>query len=147
MRMRMLWARTVAVVLICLLGAALAGCGPGLSDWGYDLPNGYAIWRCNSETIVLGKKTSDYSMENRVGSYISAFCHDDRYVCVKQIGNKEDLNATNGETTSFYVIDTLEDIVFGPYGGDELDGKLKELNVALPGAWIKTVPRPRGAAG
>ncbi len=74
--------RLAAALLIGLFVAALAGCGPGLSDWSYDLPNDYAIWRCNSRTINLGKKTSDCSMEERVGSYISMFCYDDRYVCV-----------------------------------------------------------------
>ena len=133
--------RLAAALLLCLFAAALAGCGPGLSDWSYDLPNGYAIWRSNSMTINLGKKTSDYSMENRIDSYISAFCYDERYVCVKRLRSRDDPNAA-----VFYAVDTLEDSVFGPFTADELAEKMKELDTALPGEWIQTVPRPKGAS-
>ncbi|MBO4298462.1 MAG: DUF3997 domain-containing protein, partial [Clostridia bacterium] len=99
-----------------------------------------------SQTIVLGKKTSDYTMEKRIDAYISAFCYDERYVCVKQLESRTDSASMNDGAAVFYVIDTLEDSVFGPYTDDTLATKMKELNSTLPGEWIKTVPRPQGAA-
>ncbi len=116
------------------------------NDWRYKLPNNYEIWRVNSREIVLGELESEYSLATVVDEYISEFCYNERYVCVKRVDVPEDLNEEiDTSNPEYYIVDTAEDIPYGPYDINEFYDKKEELQITGLSSWIATKPRPEGA--
>ena len=70
----------IAFTLICLT-LFLSSCG--ISDWSYDLPNGYEIVRVNSYSVVFGKNGRRFN--TTIDRYVIAFCHNDSYIGLKRV--------------------------------------------------------------
>lgn len=139
-------------LIILFMGLLLlCGCGPGLSDWSYDLlPKDYEIWRVNSQNIVLGRR-SNSGLTHTVEPYILEFCSNDRWIGAKRLvlddsvtaqTNVRELDTSDAE---FYLVDTETDTVHGPYTQKEYENRLALLEVGTMGAWIETYPAPEGA--
>ena len=142
--------RWIRFVLLIILAFILTGCG--LGDWNYDLPNGYAIWRINSQDIALVKLENEYSGTCVIDRYILEFCYNDTYIGIKRLMVDESIpyQDVNIETMdhsnpSYYLVNTLEDKVMGPYTAEEYDDQIKAMGVETMCDWIKTVPKPDGA--
>ena len=78
--------------------------------------------------------------------------YDDRYIGAKRAVFDENLSPKdvdqeliNSSPVEFYLIDTLNDTVYGPHTETEYQDKCKFLNIGDLNNWIKTVPRPEGA--
>ena len=56
-----------------------------------------------------------------------------------------DIETMDHSNPSYYLVDTLEDKVMGPYTAEEYDDQIKEMGVETMCDWIKTVPKPDGA--
>jgi len=115
-------------------------------DWSVNLPNDYEIWRINSKSIVLVKSPLSSKTETIVSNYINAYCHDERYVglwCAKD--GPDDLLGAAAELDTFYLVDTREDLRYGPFTPTEYGAFCRGQN--LPGfdAWVKTHPAPKEA--
>ena len=73
------------------------------------------------------------------------------YIGVKQIQGKAEQtykdieDETNSLTPNYYIIDTKNDIVYGPYDIADYQQKCENLNIDDFSQWIKTVPIPEGA--
>lgn len=143
--------KLIALIGILILIVILTSCGAGWQDWEYDhLPNDYEIWRINSEDIVLMKNKG--STERVINRYILEFCYNDSYIGIKKIMVDEnipyhevyieELDATN---PSYFLVDTVNDTVMGPYTSEEYTIKIKDLEIESMCDWIKTVPKPQGA--
>lgn len=143
--------RDVLLIGALILTLMLTSCG-GLQDWIYDkLPNGYEIWRVNSQDIGLCKREGD-STELKIDRYITAFCYNDSYIGIQRLMidesipyadvNIEEMDQSN---PSYYLVDAANDLIMGPYTAEEYDDQIKALNIQALCDWIKTVPKPEGA--
>lgn len=143
----------IIAILIALLTAILMlAFSQAFQDWTYDkLPNGYEIWRINSEDISLIKTDGD-SSDLRIDRYILEFCYNDSYIGIKRLmidenlpyqeAHIEDMDASN---PSYYLVDTVNDVVMGPYTAEEYENQIIALKIDTMCDWIKTVPMPEGA--
>lgn len=141
------------IALVCFFG--LSSCENvnfGVNDWKYDkLPNGYEIWRINSQDIVLGK-FNDISLDRVIDRYIIEFCYNDTYICVKQLAIDEDIPYEDVDVSKldysnpdYYIVNTSSDTVYGPYNFSGYEQQCKDLNIVKLSKWIKTVPTPKDA--
>lgn len=116
-------------------------------DWSYKLPNNYEIWHINSRKIICGKKDGKNSLSNIISeNYILEFNYNERYVCLKCVEVTQDFSTEIDESNpNFYIIDTMEDAVYGAYTNADFEGKVKDMNLLFNSNWIKTKPIPDGA--
>ena len=161
--------KILTIILVCLLClvvviavdfARLAVCFFALvliatdfnptGDWEYtNLPNGYAVIRVNSQTIVLCSARRNI----RLNTYISSFCSNDRYIAVRWIDlaniesqyEFEKIRAHCDEAV-WYLVDTTDDALYGPFATETaFEAACAEQGVGELGPWIDTVPRPDGS--
>ncbi len=113
--------------------------GPGPSDWEYVLPNGYELWKLNSNEIVINDM-EDSTTEIGIPSFIKEFSYDERYVFTR---NVESISNNNIFDEAYYVLDTEKDQVYGPFDGiEELKTQCENLRLELPQKWYRTYPDP-----
>lgn len=142
----------LVAVLLVVLWLLLLRCSPGMNDWIYDkLPNGYEIWHVNSESIVLMKRTGE-STDSKMGRYIMKFCYNDSYIGIQRLTFSEDtpygqpsVKDMDTSNPDYYLVDTVNDVVMGPYTAEAYEKQVKDLGIEGLGDWIATVPRPEGA--
>lgn len=134
--------------IFCIL-ALIFFSGCGLGDWGYDMQNGYSIWRVNSRSIVCGKNSGPNSIDRVVDDYVARFYYNSRYIFLYCVDVPEDVQEdvdSSDPNPDFYIIDVTTDEVTGPLTYEEFDDLLVYIlgeNEAL--SWINTTPRPEGA--
>ena len=116
----------------------LSGCA-GTSDWSYELPNNYEVWRINSDDIII-KNLNTQSNVDKISGFIKEFSYDTRYVFTR---NVESINDNNILNEKYYILDTENDMVYGAYDSlEELEKSAKELNLQIPEKWYRTSPDP-----
>ena len=122
-------------------------CSCSVGNWTYDqLPNDYEIWYFDSENIDLAKVYSNGNGGSIViDGYISEFCCNDQYIGIMRITEERTMDGTMESITEYYLIDTAEDKVFGPYELERYESYSEELGIEDMGDWIRTSPRPKGA--
>ena len=116
-------------------------------DWTVLLPNGYEIWRINSESIVLVKATSEGEYDTVVDAYINAYFYDAGYIglwCAAD--GSDDLLGAAPERDRFYLIDTQAEFSCEPLSFGELEALCKDLPIPALDLWTKTSPAPGEAA-
>lgn len=113
--------KTIAVLLLIAFALAVCGCQ---GDWRYDLIGGYAITRINSKCICLvyyeePDGPGSYVIEN---FFVTDFCRNERFIGVQGIPTA-DIFAADEELAQtercFYLVDTVDGNVYGPYSGRE----------------------------
>ena len=112
-------------------------------DWSVHLPNDYEIWRINSKDIVLVKDPPAGTSDTIVSNYINAYCYDQRYIglwCAKD--GPDDLLGVAPELDRFYLVDTQEDLLYGPFTPTEYDAICLEKDLSGFNDWTKTYPAP-----
>lgn len=127
------------ITFITLISVLFLSSCAGVSDWNYELPNDYEVWRVNSEDIII-KYVGEETVEAKIPSFVKEFSYDERYVFSR---NVEDILSNNIVDETYYVLDTLERKVYGPFDSvEELQKKALELNVEIPKKWYRTSPDP-----
>lgn len=81
----------------------LTGCA-GIDDWSYELPNGYEVWRINSNEIIV-KCVSDTTNNVNIPSFVKEFSYDDRFICTRNVLS---INENNIFNEIYYILDTKE---------------------------------------
>ncbi len=130
--------------LLCLaLAFLLAGCiGPGASDWRYELPNDYEIWRINSRSIRCIRAEGNQG-SHVLDGYVSAFCYDERNVGLQCVSVSEDLQEEiDTSAPDYYLLDTQTGELSGPWSLAEWEGNAAGLAELCP--WKATNPAPKG---
>lgn len=129
--------KKVVVFISIVLSMFLSACA-GVSDWSYKLPNNYEVWRINSKKIVV-KYVGEEIVDAEIPSYIKEFAYDDRYVCTR---NVESIDDNNIFSERYYILDTKEQKLNGPYDTQEkFKTAIDEMNVCLD-EWYRTSPDP-----
>ncbi len=133
MKKRFLWIAiffTVGAVIIYLITI------PKEEKWIYDLlPNEYVIEKKSNIKVVLKDK------QIGIEDYIAEFCYGKQYIALKCLdANSDNINV------KFYIIDTKNDELYGPYLDQETYEKVKEKIVDEElSNWIETITKPEGA--
>ena len=167
----------LVIITVLLTLSYFTSCGPGLNDWRYDLPNGYRVSRSNPKGVGIacpGVDTKDTAVGAWDGeNTVVQFCHNDRFVGAQtilqdhfyiyhaeyfseggssinkpQAKNEESLPKTKEEVpVNYFIIDTLENILYGPFATEEeYIAQLEELGIEEM-EWIGTYYEPDGAYG
>ncbi len=144
MKKRLLWILIVFVVgliLICLFT------NPKIEKWTYDLPNDYAIKKTSSTQVVLGKyidglfEVEKDGKQMGIEDYIAEFSYGKNIIALKCLVEKE-----NNIQVIFYIVDTKQDYIYGPYQDEETYESVKEKIVDEElSDWIETIKIPQGA--
>ena len=142
----------LVAVLLVVLWLLLLRCSPGMNDWIYDeLPNEYEIGHINSIEINLLKRDGE-STRIRVDQHITKFCSNDVYIGIERLpvddsitNASERIEKMNNSTPEYFLVDTVNDVVMGPYTAEAYEKQVKDLGIEGLGDWIATVPRPEGA--
>ena len=124
------------LIFICLI--FLTSCA-GVSDWSYQLPNGYQVWRINSGEIII-KYVGEETVDTGIPSFIKEFSYDDRYVFTRNI---DDVSENNIFEETYYALDTEERKIYGPFENMEImKNKAEEWSCNVPAKWYRTSPDP-----
>lgn len=110
----------------------------GVSDWSYKLPNNYEVWGINSKEIMV-KYVGDKTVNAEIPSFVKEFAYDYRYVCSRNI---ESIDENNIFSEEYYILDTEEQKLYGPYATQtEFESALEEMKISLV-KWYRTSPDP-----
>ena len=144
MKRRLLW-----ISIFFIIGAVLIYIftNPKIEKWTYNLPNNYAIKKTSETSVALGKyinnifETKYNNKQIGIEDYIAEFCYGKRYISLKC------LESSNSDIiVKFYIIDTKEENIYGPYETEEIYQKVKDKIVDEElNNWIKTITKPDGA--
>ena len=150
--MRMFFRNTsIFLCLICLF-TSICSCA-GLSDWGYRLPNGYEISRCNNIDICLIEdQDGDGGGSIIIDTHIKYFCYNDTYVGIKQIPLVcdeiivADFDSDDYDENSivYFLLDTATKEIYGPYTKEEYTKQCTALHIESMCEWIDTKTKPSG---
>lgn len=142
--------RVLIILVIFFLVAAVIYfiTSPKVEIWTYkNLPNQYAIKKTSSTEVVLGKysgnifETKKDSKVIGVEDYIAEFSYGKNYISLKCLESKK-----NQIEIKFYIVDTKNEEVYGPYKNEETYNEVKkEIIDEDIGEWIKTITTPKGA--
>ncbi len=125
------------IILSVVIFILLTGCA-GVDDWSYELPNGYEVWRINSNEIIV-KCVSDATNNVNIPSFVKEFTYNDRFVCTRNVPS---INENNIFNEIYYILDTKEKVLHGPFESiEEFQNKLKEFEIVTE-KWYRTSPDP-----
>ncbi|MCD5407442.1 MAG: DUF3997 domain-containing protein [Desulfotomaculum sp.] len=126
------------IILVCLITFATGCVGPGVSDYGYDLINGYEVVRWATDRIVINGP-SGIVIKSRVTKvawnerYILAF----QYPLISEEGDVDVDEVDAGgdaypdkKNPNYWIINSENDIVFGPYNEEEFKDKRAEFEIS-----------------
>ncbi len=116
----------ILLLFISLQIFVLSSCGAG--DWHYSgLPGDYEIWRINSKTITLVKRTSDTGANSVIPSYVSEVAWDENFILAQRQPTSDSYNAS----VSYYIVDVNSDEVHGPFTESEFHACAEDLQISL----------------
>ena len=126
-------------IRLCVFSAIIivfiTSCGPGTTDWSYELPNGYRISRYNSKEVFVAGGRACTSDPKYIKCSVTDFAYDDRYVFTKHCLNDDEMY--------YYILDTEKELLYGAYDNmEKMKIKAKELGVGVPEGWISTENKP-----
>lgn len=144
MKKRFLW-----IIVFFIIGAVIVYfiTIPKVEKWTYDLPNDYAIKKTSSTEVTLGKyidglfEVKQDDKQIGVEDYIAEFSYGENYVALKCLET-----TNNGVKVKFYIIDTKNDNIYGPYQDEQTYNAVSEKIVEEKlNNWIETIKMPNGA--
>lgn len=122
------------IIIVLLIVTSCAG----TNDWSYDLPNGFEVWHINSKEIKVVYLGDDLGLE--IPSFVKEFTYDSQYVFTR---NVDDIGVNNIFDEKFYILDTKNKILYGPYNKvDDFINELKNLQIDFPTHWYRTSSDP-----
>ena len=125
------------IILSVVIFILLTGCA-GIDDWLYELPNGYEVWRINSNEIIV-KCVSDTTNNVNIPSFVKEFSYDDRFIYTRNVLS---INENNIFNEIYYILDTKEKALHGLFGSiEEFKNKLNEFEIVAE-KWYRTSPDP-----
>lgn len=142
--------RILLITIFFLIGAFIVYfiTEPKLEKWTYDLlPNNYAIKKTSNTDVVLGKyinglfDTKNGDKQIGVEEYVAEFSYGKNYIALKCL-------EPNGDSVKvkFYIIDSKNEDVYGPYENEEIYNEVKEKIIDEElNEWIETIKMPEGA--
>lgn len=141
--------RLLLITIFFLIGAIIIYfiTEPKVEKWIYNLPNNYVIKKESDTKIQLGKYIDNrivFKKDNKqigIEEYIAEFSYSQNYVSLKCLESTDE-----NIIVKFYIIDTKNENIYGPYLDEETYNKVKEKIVDEElNKWIETIKMPKGA--
>ena len=102
------------------------------NKWTKQLINGYVIRKEASDKINIGIISKDKFI-SKISDYVFEYSYGKRYILLKCLDNK------NGLVINYYIIDSLDNIVYGKYSSyQEFNEKVLELDDNFS-EYVKTI--------
>ena len=126
-------------VIISIIVISLCACGPGITDYSYEVGTGYQVFRssAHSVSVVPIENGSDKPI---IPTKVVQIAWNDRYVLAKRNGMKQvypDPNNLDYSHTvpdesivEYYILDTIDFVLYGGFDFQEFEEKKKELNIS-----------------
>lgn len=138
--------RLFILIILTIIGLLIidSQVKPKVRLWSYDkLPNDYIIEKKSEIKMIIGKKSQDKIITKRndkkigLEKYIAEFSYSDNYITLKCASSNEETSSIDVE---FYIIDTKNEDIYGPYDLEStyLEVKEKIVTEELTN-WIKTL--------
>ena len=141
----------IVLFIVSTVCAPLCACG--LSDWDYDLPNGYYVARGNYKRIFLA-----YGNGNGLGTtitpkdkYVSYFAYNEVYIVAQTITLPEEIEPDEIEPflkhakVAYYIVNSETQEVYEELTQEEYEALISELQITHLCDWIPTITKPKGA--
>ncbi|WOO43749.1 DUF3997 domain-containing protein [Rubellicoccus peritrichatus] len=111
--------------------------GPGTHDFHAPVSNGYSIWRTSSHQISIAPDSYVSGSTAIIPTKVIECDFDERFVIAKRQGlrqsNPDDTHSTHKEPDpsvfDYWILDTSQAVVYGPFNSNEFREKRKELGV------------------
>ena len=120
---------------------------PKVEKWIYNLPNNYIIEKESDTKVQLGKYIDNeliFEKDNKqigIEEYIAEFNYSEDYVSLKCLETTDE-----NIIVKFYIIDTKNEDIYGPYLDEETYNEEKEKIVYQElNGWIETIRMPKDA--
>lgn len=136
--------KKLKIITLIFFITFLCGC-TNTNKWEVSLPNNYEIRRINNTTVVLGKLVEEKFVTEidgiKIGieEYVSKFSYSNNYIaamCIIPTDDKIDIK--------YYIVDSKNSNLYGPYDSEETYNKVKEKIVDENlGEWIDTIEKPQ----
>ena len=124
----------------------------GVSDWEYELPNGYFVSRINATNIcICHLENEQYSMYTVViDKYITCFSYNDTYICARRLevelqAKPEEILNMDFDEAWYCILNAGTGEVYDSLTEEEYDKLIEELNITNLCDWIGTDKKPEGA--
>ena len=138
--------RLIIIGFITIVGLILINCfaHPKVELWTYeDLPNDYVIEKKSETDMVIGKKESNKIItqkdDKKIGieEYIAEFSYGENYIALKCLNPNQKQNTVE---VRFYIIDSQNEDIYGPYDLESTYLEVKEKIVTEElNDWINTM--------
>lgn len=141
--------RLLFITIFFLIGAFIIYfiTEPKVEKWIYELPNDYVIKKTSDTDVILGKYIDDSfevkTKEKQIGvvDYIAEFSYSENYIALKCLEPTDD-----SVKVKFYIVDTKNEDIYGPYHDQETYNAVSEEIVEEELTnWIETINKPKGA--
>lgn len=141
--------RLIFITIFFLVGAFIIYfiTDPKVEKWTYDLPNDYAIKKTSDTEVVLGKYIDGLfeveTSEKQIGieDYVAEFAYSKNYIALKCLESTD-----NSVELKFYIIDSENENIYGPYNNEETyNAVLEKIVDEELNDWIETIKMPDGA--
>lgn len=104
---------------------------PKIETWKITLPNNYILEKVTEEKFILEKKDNN---KTKIEDYIAEYAYGKKYISIKCAKNEN-----NNILVYFYIIDSENNDIYGPYNDEETYNKVKEKIIDEEiSEWIKT---------
>lgn len=137
--------RLIIIGFITVIGLIIINCfvHPKVELWTYeDLPNDYVIEKKSETDMVIGKKESNKIItqkdDKKIGieEYIAEFSYGENYIALKCLNPNQKENTVE---VRFYIIDSQNEDIYGPYDLESTYLEVKEKIVTEElNDWIKS---------
>lgn len=126
------------IISIFIILITITSCA-GTSDWDFDLPNDFQVWHINSKNIKI-VYTGAENIDVEVPSFIKEFAIEKEYVFTRNVDNIESNNILDEK---FYILNTKNKVLYGPYKTvEELESLSENMGIEFPDYWYRSSPNP-----
>lgn len=106
--------RVVLAGMVTALAVIVAACGPGVTDYAYDVAGQYELFRCSRDVIfICCARPPQPKADTKIPTKVVEVAWDERYVLVKQQHVDGDGDPVR-RAYNWWVLDTREHVRHGP---------------------------------
>lgn len=138
MKQRFLWITLFLIIGLIIIYFITI---PPVEKWNYNLPNDYVLKKESDTEVILGKyinNSFEVEYDNKqigIEDYVAEFSYSENYISVKCLEQNKD-----NIVVKFYIIDTKNENIYGPYYDFETYNKVLEKIVDEKlSDWIETI--------
>jgi hypothetical protein len=118
-------ARVVGMAIIAMCACV----GPGRDDYSFPVGKGCVFARTSSDEQRIVCKSSTYHNDLDIAPKVVSLGWNYRYVLAKQDVSSKRGKSSHHSVYRYWIIDTVEEVLLGPYDNKEFKRKRHEMNI------------------